>query len=123
MIRTHRGYLTDDHDLDWLRAELAPLRARIQTLLQKGVRGRDQKSANFCAGLLAEYDALWDLLRRRRPPDPDHQQRGGASAPPRGHSPSGLKAVPNPTKAADGSSGSSHSAKRCASKSDQYSTT
>ena len=59
VIATHRRYLAEDHDLDWLRAQLAPLRAQIQTLLQKGARGRDQKTANFCSGLLAEYDALW----------------------------------------------------------------
>jgi transposase len=59
VIATHRLHLQDDHDLDRLRAQLAPLRAQIQTLLEKGARGRDQKTANFCAGLLAEYDALW----------------------------------------------------------------
>jgi transposase len=59
VIGTHRQYLAEDHDLDWLRAQLAPLREQIQTLLQKGARGREQKTANFCAGLLAEYDALW----------------------------------------------------------------
>jgi transposase len=59
VIATHRRYLAEDHDLNWLRAQLAPLRAQIQTLLQKGARGRDQKTANFCCGLLAEYDALW----------------------------------------------------------------
>jgi transposase len=59
VIKTHRRYLQDDHDLDWLRAQLAPLREQIQTLLEKGARGRDHKTANFCAGLLEEYDALW----------------------------------------------------------------
>jgi transposase len=59
VIKTHRRYLQDDHDLDWLRAQLAPLREQIQTLLEKGARGRDQKTANFCAGLLEEYNALW----------------------------------------------------------------
>ena len=59
VIKTHRRYLQDDHDLDWLRAHLAPLREQIQRLLEKGARGRDRKTANFCAGLLAEYDALW----------------------------------------------------------------
>lgn len=59
VINAHRRYLQDDHDLDWLRAQLAPLREQIQTLLEQGARGRDQKTANFCAGLLAEYDALW----------------------------------------------------------------
>jgi transposase len=55
----HRAYLAGQHDLDWLARELAPLRARIQTLLEQGARGRDHKTANFCAGLLDEYDALW----------------------------------------------------------------
>jgi transposase len=59
VIKTHRRSLQDDHDLDWLRAQLAPLREQIQTLLEKGARGRDQKTANFCAGLLEEYNALW----------------------------------------------------------------
>ncbi len=59
VIRTHRAYLEDDRDLDWLRERLTPLRTQIQTLLQKGARGHDQKTANFCAGLLEEYDALW----------------------------------------------------------------
>jgi len=59
VIRTHHAYLEDDHDLDWLRERLTPLRTQIQTLLQTGARGHDQKTANFCAGLLEEYDALW----------------------------------------------------------------
>lgn len=59
VITTHHRYLQEDRDLDWLRAQLAPSRVQIQTLLQQGARGRDQKTANFCAGLLAEYDALW----------------------------------------------------------------
>lgn len=59
VIDTHRRYLEEDRNLDWLRAQLAPLREQIQTLLEQGARGRDQKTANFCAGLLEEYDALW----------------------------------------------------------------
>ena len=59
VIKTHRRYLQDDHDLDWLRAQLAPLREQIQTLLEKSARGRDQKTANFSSGLLEEYNALW----------------------------------------------------------------
>lgn len=59
VIRTHRRYLQDDHDLDWLGTELQPLRERIQALLEQGARGRHQRTANFCAGLLEEYDALW----------------------------------------------------------------
>jgi len=59
VIRTHRRYLDELHDLDWLRDELRPLREQIQTLLEQGARGRDQRTANFCQGLLDEYDALW----------------------------------------------------------------
>jgi transposase len=59
VIKIHHRYLQEDHDLPWLREQLAPLRARIQQLLEQGARGRDQKTANFCAGLLEEYDALW----------------------------------------------------------------
>jgi transposase len=59
VIRTHHAYLEDAHDLDWLREQLTPLRASIQTLLKRGARGHDQKTANFCAGLLEEYPALW----------------------------------------------------------------
>jgi transposase len=59
VIRIHRRCLQEDHDLDWLRAQLQPLGKRIETLLEQGARGRDQKTANFCAGLLDEYDALW----------------------------------------------------------------
>ncbi len=59
MIRTHRVYLQDDRDLDWLRERLQPLREQVQSLLEKGARGHDQKTANYCAGLLEEYDALW----------------------------------------------------------------
>lgn len=59
VIKTHHRYLEDAHDLDWLREQLAPLRARMQELLQQGARGRHQRTANFCEGLLNEYDALW----------------------------------------------------------------
>ncbi|MHB1887324.1 MAG: IS66 family transposase [Acidimicrobiales bacterium] len=58
-IKTHHRYLQDGHDLDWLRDQLAPLRARMRELLQQGARGRHEKTANFCQGLLDEYDALW----------------------------------------------------------------
>jgi len=59
VVQTHHCYLQDGHDLDWLREQLAPLRARIQGLLEQGTRGQHEKTANFCSGLLAEYDALW----------------------------------------------------------------
>lgn len=59
VIAIHRRYLEDGHDLDWLRTELRALRARIQGLLEQGARGRDEQTANCCAGLLEEYDALW----------------------------------------------------------------
>ncbi|WP_249019602.1 IS66 family transposase [Conexibacter sp. S30A1] len=59
VINIHRRYLEDDHDLDWLREQLQPLRERIQALLEQGARGRHQRTANFCSGLLDEYEALW----------------------------------------------------------------
>ena len=59
VIRVHHRYLDEDHDLTWLRGELAPLRKRIEQLLEQGARGRHVKTANFCAGLLEEYEALW----------------------------------------------------------------
>lgn len=59
VIRFHREYLEDGHELVWLEQQLQPLRERIKTLLEQGVRGRHQKTRNFCAGLLEEYDALW----------------------------------------------------------------
>lgn len=58
VITIHRTYLQDGHDLNWLREQLTPLRQQIRELLDKGTRGRDQKTANFCAGLLTEQDAL-----------------------------------------------------------------
>ena len=59
VIRTHRAYLTDGRDLDWLAAELEPLRDQIQALLEHGTRARHAKTARFAAGLLEEYEALW----------------------------------------------------------------
>ena len=59
VIRAHREYLQDGHDLTWLHAQLAPYRERIKALLEQGVRGRHLKTRRFCAGLLDEYDALW----------------------------------------------------------------
>jgi transposase len=59
VFAVHRAHLEGQHDLPWLARELAPLRERIQALLEQGARGRHQKTRNFCAGLLDEYDALW----------------------------------------------------------------
>jgi transposase len=59
VIARHRAYLEGGHDLAWLQAELAPLREQIQALLDKGRRSRHTRTANVCAGLLEEYDALW----------------------------------------------------------------
>ena len=59
VIATHRRHLEDEHDLDWLREQLAPLRKRIQALLEQRARGQHERTANFCSGLLAEQDALW----------------------------------------------------------------
>ncbi len=59
VIRTHHRYLEEGHDHAWLRQELTPLRKRIEELLEQGARGRHVKTANFCAGLLEEYEALW----------------------------------------------------------------
>ncbi|MBW8060381.1 MAG: IS66 family transposase, partial [Solirubrobacterales bacterium] len=59
VIATHRRHLEDGHDLAWLAAELQPLRERIAELLEQGARGRHARTANFCSGLLEEYEALW----------------------------------------------------------------
>jgi hypothetical protein len=59
VIATHHRYLKEGQDLAWLRAELTPSRKRIGELLEQGARGRHVKTANFCAGLLEEYEALW----------------------------------------------------------------
>jgi len=36
VIKIHRRYLENGHDLDWLKTELRPLRERIQQLLEQG---------------------------------------------------------------------------------------
>ncbi|MGZ6693466.1 MAG: IS66 family transposase, partial [Solirubrobacteraceae bacterium] len=59
VIAAHREYLQNGHELTWLEAQLRPSRDTIETLLQRGVRGRHLKTRRFCAGLLDEYDALW----------------------------------------------------------------
>jgi transposase len=59
VIALHTEYLADAHTLHWLKGKLEPLRGHIQRLLEQGERGRHQKTANFCSGLLEEYEALW----------------------------------------------------------------
>jgi len=59
VIRCHREYLEQGHELSWLEHKLRPLRENIQALLEQGVRGRHLKTRRFCGGLLEEYDALW----------------------------------------------------------------
>jgi len=59
VIAAHREFLTDGHDPDWLSAQLEPLRAQIRVLLEQCAAGRHTRTANFAAGLLDEYDALW----------------------------------------------------------------
>ncbi|MDA8067176.1 MAG: IS66 family transposase [Actinomycetota bacterium] len=77
-IGVHHAYLNDSHDLAWLKEQLFPLRTQIQALLQQGVRGRDQKTARYCGGLLEEYDALWtfcDVEDLRIPMDNNAAER------------------------------------------------
>jgi transposase len=59
VFAAHRRYLAEGRELAWLRTELEPLRGRIRALLEQGARGRNRREANICAGLLAEYEALW----------------------------------------------------------------
>lgn len=59
VLAVHRAYLAGDDDADWLSAQLAPLRQDIRRLLDECVAGSHVKTANFAAGLLAEYEALW----------------------------------------------------------------
>lgn len=59
VIAAHRAFLTDGHDPDWLAAQLAPLRAEISVLLAQCAAGQHARTANFAAGLLDEYEALW----------------------------------------------------------------
>ncbi len=59
VIATHREYIEHDHSPRWLAEELSPLRERIHTLLEQCASGRHQRTANFAAGLLCEYQALW----------------------------------------------------------------
>ena len=59
VIAAHREFLTEGRDADWLSNELAPLRAQIRDLLGQCARAKHQRTANFAAGLLEEYEALW----------------------------------------------------------------
>jgi transposase len=59
VIAAHRNYLEHGHDAGWLRDQLAPLRTQISVLLEQCVAGEHPRTANFAAGLLEEYQALW----------------------------------------------------------------
>jgi len=59
VIAVHREFLTDDHDHDWLAEQLQPIRIQIRALLEQCAAGHHTRTANFAAGLLEEYDALW----------------------------------------------------------------
>ena len=59
VIAAHHEFLADGHDHDWLTEHLGPLRTQIQALLEQCVAGHHTRTANFAAGLLEEYDALW----------------------------------------------------------------
>jgi len=62
VIAAHRQYLEHGHEPDWLAEKLAPLREQIRTLLEQCAAGRHERTANFAAGLLDEYDALWTFV-------------------------------------------------------------
>jgi transposase len=59
VFHIHRAYLEDKHTLAWLQGKLSPIQERIHVLLEQGTRGRHEKTANFCRGLLEEWQALW----------------------------------------------------------------
>lgn len=59
VIAAHREFLAEGHDPDWLTVQLTPLRSEIRQLLEQCAAGHHTRTANFAAGLLAEYDALW----------------------------------------------------------------
>lgn len=59
VIAAHRAFLADGHDPGWLADQLAPLRAEIRVLLEQCAAGHHARTANFAAGLLEEYEALW----------------------------------------------------------------
>jgi transposase len=59
VIAAHRAFLADGHDPDWLTAQITPLREQIRALLEQCAAGHHTRTANFAAGLLEEYEALW----------------------------------------------------------------
>lgn len=59
VFAAHRAYLEGGHDLAWLGTELRPLRGRLHALLEQGARAHNRRERRFCAGLLAEEQALW----------------------------------------------------------------
>ncbi len=59
VIDAHRTYLAEDHAPEWLSTQLRPLRTQIQALLEQCAAGDHTRTANFAAGLLEEYEALW----------------------------------------------------------------
>lgn len=69
----HREYLEGEKDLDWLKEKLSPTRKRLNDLLIAGTRSRDKKSASFCRGLLADWDALWTFCEIENVPLTNNQ--------------------------------------------------
>lgn len=59
VLGAHREFLAENHDAAWLTETLTPLRTEIHDILTASSNGRHVRSANFAAGLLEEYDALW----------------------------------------------------------------
>jgi transposase len=59
VIAAHRSYLEHRHSAQWLGDQLAPLRTQIRVLLEQCAAGEHTRTANFAAGLLEEYEALW----------------------------------------------------------------
>lgn len=59
VIAVHREFLADGHDPDWLTEQPGPLRTKIRVLPEQRVAGQHTRTANFAAGLLEEYEALW----------------------------------------------------------------
>jgi transposase len=59
VVAAHREHLEHDHDPGCLADRLTPLREQIRALLEQCAAGRHERTANFAAGLLDEYDALW----------------------------------------------------------------